>query len=68
MYTTKQSFLDWMQNKLWSKFNFIGIKETEGVSKFFLKGRQIKILKLLYCLHFLPSAYTSYLLYKACNF
>ena len=31
-----------------AKFNFIGIKKTEGVPKFFfLKGRQIKIFKLL---------------------
>ena len=30
------------------KFNFIGIKKTEGVPKFFLKGRQINFLKLLY--------------------
>ena len=27
-----------------AKFNFIGIKKIEGVPKFFLKGRQIKIL------------------------
>ena len=32
-----------------AKFNFIGIKKTEGVLKFFfLKGRQIKFFKLLY--------------------
>ena len=31
-----------------AKFNFIGIKKTKGVPKFFLKGRQIKYFKFLY--------------------
>ena len=31
-----------------AKFNFISIKKIEGISNFFLKGRQIKFFKLLY--------------------
>ena len=39
-----------------AKFNFIGIKKkTEGVPKFFLKGRQIKNLKLSYIIFFFSS-------------
>ena len=39
-----------------TKFNFIGIKKTEGVSNFFfLKGRQIKNFKLLYIIFFFKS-------------
>ena len=41
------------------KFNFIGIKKTEGVSNFFfLKGRQIKNFKLLYIIFFLRSGWS----------
>ena len=31
-----------------AKFNFIGIKKTKCVPKFFLKGGQVKFFKLLY--------------------
>ena len=36
-----------------AKFNFIGIKKTKGVPKFFLKDRQIKNFKLLYIIFFI---------------
>ena len=38
-----------------AKFNFIGIKKTKGVPKFFLKGRQIKYFKFLYINFFFRS-------------
>ena len=44
-----------------SKFNFIGIKKTEGVPKIFLKGRQIKFFKLLYIISFIKLLYINFL-------
>ena len=41
-----------------AKFNFIGIKKTKGVPKFFLEDRQIKNFKLLYIIFFFRSGWS----------